>query len=192
VDSQATGPSGGVGRGRREYRRKVLDLPDTEGRSRTGPGTSTSTLRRAIRGAGRTASRRGLVPGVTSPGIYVHRAVNRQHRPGHVRVRPPPSAPTAEDRRHRTPGGARPTAPPSSTPLTWDRGLVDRRVPVSCLGDERPWYGYRLATPGTKSRVLSPSTCVQRIPCRTSSALLARWAGEHCGLTGVHHPVESL
>jgi len=53
----------------------VLDLPDTEGRSRTGPGTSTSTISRAIRGAGRTASRRGLVPGVTSPGIYVHRAV---------------------------------------------------------------------------------------------------------------------
>ena len=174
----------------------------------TGGRCSTCRIRRVGRGRGPAPRhqrslelfvepggqhhRRGLVPGVTSPGIYVHRAVNRQHRPGHVRVRPPPSAPTAEDRRHRTPGGARSPAPPSSTPLTWDRGLVDRRVPVSCLGDERPWYGYRLATRGTKSRVLSPSTCVQRIPCRTSSALLARWAGEHCGLTGVHHPVESL
>jgi len=130
VDSQATGPWGGVGRGRREYRRKVLDLPDTEGRSRTGPGTSTSTISRAIRGAGRTASRRGLVPGVTSPGIYVHRAVNRQHRPGHVRVRPPPSAPTAEDRRHRTPGGH---ALPRRRPRHHSRGIVVWSTDASLL-----------------------------------------------------------
>ena len=103
-----------------------------------------------------------LVPGVTSSGSYVHQAdtvstdpVTREfsrHRPHRLR---------RTDGTNARGGTVYPNAV-FDTYSRWDRGLVDRRVPVSCLGDERPWYGYRLASKQVRGHAASNFNLVVR------------------------------